>query len=163
VRGSSLLFLFSPPPVFHPSSVPHPPTSGVSPCGTAERAFVSLISPWRWPSVLRTRAADLGADVIKIESPDQYSAAGGLQVYREDSHFLVVNRNQARASPSTLRTSAARGVLPAVQDADVMVQTTGPAHEGLGRLRDPSSITGLIYAHLRIWRGQPVRQPPASI
>ena len=39
--------------------------------------------------------ADLGADVIKIESPDpDIRTAGGLQVYKgENSHFLVVNRN----------------------------------------------------------------------
>jgi crotonobetainyl-CoA:carnitine CoA-transferase CaiB-like acyl-CoA transferase len=40
--------------------------------------------------------ADLGADVIKIESPAPDSRmAGGIQAYKgETSHFLVVNRNK---------------------------------------------------------------------
>jgi len=72
--------------------------------------------------------ADLGADVIKVESPDlDIRTAGGLQVYKgENSHFLVVNRNK-RGLSVDLKDERGREVFyRLVKTADVLVQNYRP-------------------------------------
>lgn len=72
--------------------------------------------------------ADLGADVIKIESPDpDIRTAGGLQVYHgENSHFLVVNRNKRGLSIDLKDERGREAFYRLVKTADVMVQNYRP-------------------------------------
>lgn len=72
--------------------------------------------------------ADLGADVIKIESPDPKARAeGGVAAYRgENGHFLITNRNK-RGMTLDLKQASAREVLyRLVRTADVFVQNYRP-------------------------------------
>lgn len=72
--------------------------------------------------------ADLGADVIKIESPDPHARAeGGLAAYKgESGHFLVVNRNK-RGLALDLKQEAGREILHRlVRTADVFIQNYRP-------------------------------------
>lgn len=72
--------------------------------------------------------ADLGADVIKIESPDpDIRTAGGLQVYKgENSHFLVVNRNKRGLSIDLKDERGREAFYRLVRTADVLVQNYRP-------------------------------------
>jgi crotonobetainyl-CoA:carnitine CoA-transferase CaiB-like acyl-CoA transferase len=72
--------------------------------------------------------ADLGADVIKIESPDpDIRMAGGLQIYKgENSHFLVVNRNKRGLSIDLKDERGREAFYRLVRTADVLVQNYRP-------------------------------------
>ncbi|MDQ6673231.1 MAG: CoA transferase [Chloroflexota bacterium] len=72
--------------------------------------------------------ADLGADVIKIETPDPKARAeGGLAAYRgESGHFLIANRNK-RGLTLDLKQDSARDILyRLVGTADAFVQNYRP-------------------------------------
>lgn len=72
--------------------------------------------------------ADLGADVIKIESPDPKGRTeGGVAAYRgENGHFLITNRNK-RGMTLDLKQEPAREVLyRLVRTADVFIQNYRP-------------------------------------
>jgi formyl-CoA transferase len=72
--------------------------------------------------------ADLGADVIKIESPDPKARAeGGLAAYRgENGHFLIANRNK-RGMTLDLKHESAREILyRLVRTSDVFIQNYRP-------------------------------------
>jgi crotonobetainyl-CoA:carnitine CoA-transferase CaiB-like acyl-CoA transferase len=72
--------------------------------------------------------ADLGADVIKIESPDpQARVEGGVAAYHgENGHFLVTNRNK-RGLTLDLKQESAREILyRLVRTADVFIQNYRP-------------------------------------
>jgi len=87
---------------------------------------VSLISPGGCRSVLRTRAQTSWQTHQDRKPGPRYSDRRRLQVYHgENSHFLVVNRNK-RGLSIDLKTSRARGVLPARQDRRLMVQNYRP-------------------------------------
>lgn len=72
--------------------------------------------------------ADLGADVIKIESPDlDIRTAGGLAVLKgENSHFLVVNRNKRGVSVDLKDERGREAFYRLVKTADVLVQNYRP-------------------------------------
>jgi formyl-CoA transferase len=72
--------------------------------------------------------ADLGADVIKVESPDlDIRTAGGLQVLKgENSHFLVVNRNKRGLSIDLKNERGRDAFYRLVKTADVLVQNYRP-------------------------------------
>jgi crotonobetainyl-CoA:carnitine CoA-transferase CaiB-like acyl-CoA transferase len=72
--------------------------------------------------------ADLGADVIKIESPDlDIRMAGGLQVLKgESSHFLVVNRNKRGLAIDLKDERGQEPFYRLVRTADVLVQNYRP-------------------------------------
>jgi formyl-CoA transferase len=72
--------------------------------------------------------ADLGADVIKIESPDpDIRTAGGLQAYKgENSHFLVVNRNKRGLAIDLKDERGHEAFYRLVRTADVLVQNYRP-------------------------------------
>ena len=97
--------------------------------------------------------ADLGADVIKIESPDlDIRTAGGLQVYQgENSHFLVVNRNK-RGLSIDLKDERGRAAFhKLVKTADIMVQNYRPGvMKRLGADYETLSAInpGLIYCSI---------------
>jgi crotonobetainyl-CoA:carnitine CoA-transferase CaiB-like acyl-CoA transferase len=72
--------------------------------------------------------ADLGADVIKIESPDlKARGSRGLAAYRgEDGHFLVTNRNK-RGLAVDLKSDEGREIIHRLaKTADVFVQNYRP-------------------------------------
>lgn len=72
--------------------------------------------------------ADLGADVIKIESPDPKARTeGGLAAYKgENGHFLIANRNK-RGITLDLKQDSAREILHRlVRTADVFIQNYRP-------------------------------------
>ena len=73
-------------------------------------------------------SADLGADVIKIESPDlDIRTAGGLAVLKgENSHFLVVNRNKRGVSIDLKDERGREAFYRLVKTADVLVQNYRP-------------------------------------
>ena len=97
--------------------------------------------------------ADLGADVIKIESPDPKARTeGGLAAYKgENGHFLIVNRNK-RGLTLDLKQECAREILyKLVRTADVFVQNYRPGvMQRLGcdwpTLRDINP--GLVYCSI---------------
>jgi len=72
--------------------------------------------------------ADLGADVIKVESPDlDIRTAGGLQVLKgENSHFLVVNRNKRGLSIDLKDERGREAFHRLVKTADILVQNYRP-------------------------------------
>lgn len=72
--------------------------------------------------------ADLGADVIKIESPDlDIRTAGGLAALKgENSHFLVVNRNKRGLSIDLKDQRGREAFYRLVETADVLVQNYRP-------------------------------------
>jgi crotonobetainyl-CoA:carnitine CoA-transferase CaiB-like acyl-CoA transferase len=72
--------------------------------------------------------ADLGADVIKVESPDpDIRTAGGLEVYKgENSHFLVVNRNKRGLSVDLKDERGRQAFYRLVKTADILVQNYRP-------------------------------------
>jgi crotonobetainyl-CoA:carnitine CoA-transferase CaiB-like acyl-CoA transferase len=72
--------------------------------------------------------ADLGADVIKIESPDSDAhASDGAPAYKgENGHFMVVNRNK-RGCTVDLKSERGRELFyRLVRTADVLVQNYRP-------------------------------------
>jgi len=72
--------------------------------------------------------ADLGADVIKIESPDPKARAdGGVAAYRgESGHFLIANRNK-RGLSLDLKQESGRDILyRLVRTADAFIQNYRP-------------------------------------
>jgi crotonobetainyl-CoA:carnitine CoA-transferase CaiB-like acyl-CoA transferase len=72
--------------------------------------------------------ADLGADVIKVESPDPEARGhSGLAAYKgESGHFLIANRNK-RGLTVDLKQEAGRDLLyRLVRTADVLVQNFRP-------------------------------------
>jgi formyl-CoA transferase len=72
--------------------------------------------------------ADLGADVIKIESPDPEARGNsGLAAYKgESGHFLIANRNK-RGLTVDLKSDRGREVFyRLVESADVLVQNFRP-------------------------------------
>jgi crotonobetainyl-CoA:carnitine CoA-transferase CaiB-like acyl-CoA transferase len=72
--------------------------------------------------------ADLGADVIKIESPDPKARAeGGVAAYRgENGHFLIANRNK-RGLTLDLKQESARDILyRLVRTSDAFIQNYRP-------------------------------------
>jgi crotonobetainyl-CoA:carnitine CoA-transferase CaiB-like acyl-CoA transferase len=72
--------------------------------------------------------ADLGADVIKIESPDGAAREGTREAayHGESGHFLIVNRNK-RGITLDLKSEAGREVLYRLaRSADVFVQNFRP-------------------------------------
>ncbi|MFN8637485.1 MAG: CaiB/BaiF CoA-transferase family protein [Chloroflexota bacterium] len=72
--------------------------------------------------------ADLGADVIKIESPDlEIRTAGGVAALKgENSHFLVVNRNKRGVSLDLKDERGREAFYRLVKTADVLVQNYRP-------------------------------------
>ena len=72
--------------------------------------------------------ADLGADVIKIESPDpDIRTAGGLAALKgENSHFLVVNRNKRGLSIDLKDEQGRDAFYRLVRTADVLIQNYRP-------------------------------------
>ena len=72
--------------------------------------------------------ADLGADVIKVESPDlDIRTAGGLAALKgENSHFLVVNRNKRGLSIDLKDERGREAFYRLVETADVLVQNYRP-------------------------------------
>jgi crotonobetainyl-CoA:carnitine CoA-transferase CaiB-like acyl-CoA transferase len=72
--------------------------------------------------------ADLGADVIKVESPDlDIRTAGGLAALKgENSHFLVVNRNKRGLSIDLKDERGRAAFYRLVETADVLVQNYRP-------------------------------------
>jgi formyl-CoA transferase len=72
--------------------------------------------------------ADLGADVIKIESPDpEVRGSGGLAALKgENSHFLVVNRNMRGLSIDLKDEKGREAFYRLVKTADVLVQNYRP-------------------------------------
>ncbi|MCC6177157.1 MAG: CoA transferase [Chloroflexi bacterium] len=72
--------------------------------------------------------ADLGADVIKIESPDpDIRTAGGLSALKgENGHFLVVNRNKRGLSIDLKDERGRAAFYRLVESADVLVQNYRP-------------------------------------
>jgi formyl-CoA transferase len=72
--------------------------------------------------------ADLGADVIKVESPDlDIRTAGGLAALKgENSHFLVVNRNKRGLSIDLKDERGREAFYRLVKSADVLIQNYRP-------------------------------------
>ncbi len=72
--------------------------------------------------------ADLGADVIKIESPDpEVRGSGGLAALKgENSHFLVVNRNKRGLSIDLKDDQGREAFHRLVKTADVLIQNYRP-------------------------------------
>jgi crotonobetainyl-CoA:carnitine CoA-transferase CaiB-like acyl-CoA transferase len=72
--------------------------------------------------------ADLGADVIKVEStdPDLRGAAGYVAHKGENSHFLVVNRNKRGISIDLKDERGRDAFYTLVKTADVLVQNYRP-------------------------------------
>jgi crotonobetainyl-CoA:carnitine CoA-transferase CaiB-like acyl-CoA transferase len=72
--------------------------------------------------------ADLGADVIKIESPDpEVRGSGGLAHLKgENSHFLVVNRNKRGFSVDMKSPKGQEAFHRLVKTADVLIQNYRP-------------------------------------
>src|SRR5438045_1931543 len=72
--------------------------------------------------------ADLGADVIKIESPDPAArGASGYPVYRgESGHFLIANRNKRGMTVDLKHPRGLQVFYKLVESADVVVHNFRP-------------------------------------
>ena len=85
--------------------------------------------------------ADLGADVIKIESPDpEVRGSGGLAHLKgENSHFLVVNRNKRGFSVDMKSPKGQEAFHRLVKTADVLVQNWR-FEGGKGTVTSPGAV-----------------------
>jgi formyl-CoA transferase/CoA:oxalate CoA-transferase len=95
--------------------------------------------------------ADLGADVIKVERPDQGDDTRGLhpELDGEGTVFLSVNRNK-RSAGIDIRSDAGReAVLALAADADVVIESFAPGvaeRLGLGYEQVAARNPRIVYA-----------------
>ena len=112
--------------------------------------------------------ADLGADVLKVESPDggEPVRSTGPFVEGQSSPFLRLNRGK-RSVALDLKSDDGRAAFLALVDrADVLVENLRPGamrRLGLGYddLRAPQPAAGLRLG-LRVRPGRPARRPPGA-